>query len=79
MHDIMDGRTVQKESKGNSTCLDSINLLSQAPPSSSFPTTPRPSEQHLWVSVLAEPRPKPAQGWGRGETPGQNVRSWSVI
>ena len=27
---------------------------------------PRPSEQHLWVSVLAEPRPKPAQGWGRG-------------
>lgn len=27
---------------------------------------PRPSEQRLWVSVLPEPRPKLAQGWGRG-------------
>lgn len=38
-------------------------------PSSSFPTPPPPqrlSEQQLWVSVLPEPRPKPAQGWGRG-------------
>lgn len=26
------------------------------------PHPPRPSEQHLWVSVLPEPRPKPAQG-----------------
>ena len=30
MHDILDGRTVWKESKGNSACLDSINLLSHS-------------------------------------------------
>lgn len=30
------------------------------------PHPPRPSEQHLWVSVLPEPRPKPAQGWEKG-------------
>ena len=29
-HDILDGRTVHKESKGNSTYLDSINLLSHS-------------------------------------------------
>lgn len=34
--------------------------------STSLLLPPRPSEQHLWVSVLPEPRPKLAQGWGRG-------------
>ena len=32
--------------------------------SPSSPPDPRISEQRLWVSVLPEPRPKPAQGWG---------------